>query len=47
VLLTHSHPDHYAGLARLVAGDDVPIVAPQGVIDTALRRCSSRNEAAI
>jgi glyoxylase-like metal-dependent hydrolase (beta-lactamase superfamily II) len=34
VLLTHSHPDHYAGLVEIVAGDDVPIVAPQGVIDT-------------
>jgi glyoxylase-like metal-dependent hydrolase (beta-lactamase superfamily II) len=33
-LLTHSHPDHYAGLAEIVAGYDVPIVAPQGVIDT-------------
>src|SRR5262245_21745732 len=34
VLLTQSHPDHYAGLIEIVAGDDVPIVAPQGVIDT-------------
>jgi glyoxylase-like metal-dependent hydrolase (beta-lactamase superfamily II) len=34
VLLTHSHPDHYAGLGEFVAGDDVPIYAPQGVIDT-------------
>jgi glyoxylase-like metal-dependent hydrolase (beta-lactamase superfamily II) len=34
VLLTQSHPDHYAGLVDVVAGDDVPIVAPQGVIDT-------------
>jgi glyoxylase-like metal-dependent hydrolase (beta-lactamase superfamily II) len=33
-LLTHSHPDHYAGLREIVAGHDVPIVAPQGVIDT-------------
>src|SRR5262245_46353565 len=33
-LLTHSHPDHYAGLAEIVAGHEVPIVAPQGVIDT-------------
>src|SRR5262245_3992997 len=33
-LLTHSHPDHYAGLVEVVAGDDVPIYAPQGVIDT-------------
>jgi glyoxylase-like metal-dependent hydrolase (beta-lactamase superfamily II) len=37
VLLTHSHPDHYAGLAQLVASDDVPIIAPQGVIDTIMR----------
>jgi glyoxylase-like metal-dependent hydrolase (beta-lactamase superfamily II) len=37
VLLTHSHPDHYGGLAQLVAGDDVPIIAPQGVIDTITR----------
>jgi glyoxylase-like metal-dependent hydrolase (beta-lactamase superfamily II) len=34
VLVTHSHPDHYAGLGEIVAGDDVPIYAPQGVIDT-------------
>jgi glyoxylase-like metal-dependent hydrolase (beta-lactamase superfamily II) len=34
VLVTHSHPDHYAGLGQIVAGHDVPIVAPQGVIDT-------------
>jgi glyoxylase-like metal-dependent hydrolase (beta-lactamase superfamily II) len=33
-LLTHSHPDHYAGLGEFLAGDDVPIYAPQGVIDT-------------
>jgi glyoxylase-like metal-dependent hydrolase (beta-lactamase superfamily II) len=33
-LLTHSHPDHYAGLGEIVAGGDVPIYAPQGVIDT-------------
>jgi glyoxylase-like metal-dependent hydrolase (beta-lactamase superfamily II) len=37
VLLTHSHPDHYGGLSELVAGDDVPIIAPQGVIDTIVR----------
>jgi glyoxylase-like metal-dependent hydrolase (beta-lactamase superfamily II) len=37
VLLTHSHPDHYAGLKQLVADDDVPIIAPQGVIDTIVR----------
>jgi len=33
-LVTQSHPDHYAGLVEIVAGQDVPIVAPQGVIDT-------------
>jgi glyoxylase-like metal-dependent hydrolase (beta-lactamase superfamily II) len=33
-LLTQSHPDHYAGLGEIVAGHEVPIVAPQGVIDT-------------
>jgi glyoxylase-like metal-dependent hydrolase (beta-lactamase superfamily II) len=32
--VTHSHPDHYAGLGEVVAGADVPIYAPQGVIDT-------------
>ena len=26
VLLTHSHPDHYAGLAQIIADDDVPII---------------------
>ena len=37
VLLTQSHPDHYGGLTELVAGDDVPIVAPQGVIEVIAR----------
>jgi glyoxylase-like metal-dependent hydrolase (beta-lactamase superfamily II) len=37
VLVTQSHPDHYAGIAELVADDDVPVVAPQGVIDTIAR----------
>jgi glyoxylase-like metal-dependent hydrolase (beta-lactamase superfamily II) len=37
VLVTQSHPDHYAGLGEIVAGDDVPIFAPQGVIDTISR----------
>jgi glyoxylase-like metal-dependent hydrolase (beta-lactamase superfamily II) len=43
VLLTHSHPDHYAGLAQLVAGDDVPIIAPQGVINTIARDDAEKN----
>jgi glyoxylase-like metal-dependent hydrolase (beta-lactamase superfamily II) len=33
-LLTQSHPDHYAALGEVIGGYDVPIVAPQGVIDT-------------
>jgi glyoxylase-like metal-dependent hydrolase (beta-lactamase superfamily II) len=33
-LVTQSHPDHYAGLVEIVAGYEVPIIAPQGVIDT-------------
>jgi glyoxylase-like metal-dependent hydrolase (beta-lactamase superfamily II) len=37
VLLTQSHPDHYGGLTELVAGDDVPIMAPQGVHDVIRR----------
>ena len=32
--MTQAHPDHYAGLAQIVAGDEVPIIAPQGVIDS-------------
>lgn len=37
VLLTHAHPDHYAGLGNLTAGLDVPIVSVQGVRDIARR----------
>src|SRR5215831_12894490 len=44
VLLTHSHPDHYAGLTELVGGYDVPIIAPQGVIDTIKRDDSVKDE---
>jgi glyoxylase-like metal-dependent hydrolase (beta-lactamase superfamily II) len=43
-LLTHSHPDHYAGLGEIVAGYDVPIVAPQGVIDTIERDDAIKHE---
>jgi glyoxylase-like metal-dependent hydrolase (beta-lactamase superfamily II) len=44
VLVTHSHPDHYAGLGVIVAGYDVPIVAPQGVIDTITADDAMKNE---
>jgi glyoxylase-like metal-dependent hydrolase (beta-lactamase superfamily II) len=44
VLLTHSHPDHYAGLTALVAGDDVPIIAPQGVTNTIARDDHAKDE---
>src|SRR5262245_16036443 len=37
VLLTHSHPDHYGGLGELVGTDEIPIIVPQGVIDTIVR----------
>jgi glyoxylase-like metal-dependent hydrolase (beta-lactamase superfamily II) len=37
VLLTQSHPDHYGGLTELVAGDNVSVLAPQGVHDVIRR----------
>jgi glyoxylase-like metal-dependent hydrolase (beta-lactamase superfamily II) len=43
-LLTQSHPDHYAGLGEIVAGYDVPIIAPQGVIDTITRDDALKDE---
>ena len=43
VLLTHAHPDHYAGLGNLTAGLEVPIVSVPGVRDVALRDDSSKD----
>jgi glyoxylase-like metal-dependent hydrolase (beta-lactamase superfamily II) len=43
-LVTHSHPDHYAGLGEVVAGHDVPIIAPQGVIDTIERDDATKDQ---
>jgi glyoxylase-like metal-dependent hydrolase (beta-lactamase superfamily II) len=37
VVVTHPHPDHYAGLAHLVDADDVDIVATRAV-DAIIRR---------
>jgi glyoxylase-like metal-dependent hydrolase (beta-lactamase superfamily II) len=44
VMLTHPHPDHYAGLGNLVAGLDVPIVSVAGVNDVARRDDALKNE---
>jgi glyoxylase-like metal-dependent hydrolase (beta-lactamase superfamily II) len=33
VVVTHAHPDHYAGIARLLRGADVPIVATDRVAE--------------
>jgi glyoxylase-like metal-dependent hydrolase (beta-lactamase superfamily II) len=44
VLLTQAHPDHYAGLAQLVARADIPIIAPQGVIDAIVHDDATKNE---
>ncbi len=37
VVVTHPHPDHYAGLAIIVGRDDIPIVATRSV-DAVIRR---------
>jgi glyoxylase-like metal-dependent hydrolase (beta-lactamase superfamily II) len=37
LVVTHPHPDHYAGAARLLAGLDAPIVATAAV-DAVIRR---------
>ena len=37
VVLTHAHPDHYGGLAELVRGLDVPVVATRGVAEAIVR----------
>jgi glyoxylase-like metal-dependent hydrolase (beta-lactamase superfamily II) len=43
VLLTHPHPDHYAGLGILTAGLNVPIVATAGVADVTRRDDGQKN----
>ena len=43
-LVTHPHPDHYAGAARLLAGLDVPIVATAAV-DAVIRRDDAEKDA--
>lgn len=46
VLVTHPHPDHYAGLAHIVGPDDVPIVATRAV-DAIIRRDDNLKDAAV
>lgn len=43
VLVTHPHPDHYAGLTELVTGRDVPILATEGVAHV-IRRDDAEKE---
>jgi glyoxylase-like metal-dependent hydrolase (beta-lactamase superfamily II) len=43
VVVTHAHPDHYGGLAELVAGEDVPVYATDGVT-AAIRRDDDAKE---
>jgi quinol monooxygenase YgiN len=44
VLLTHSHPDHYAGIGVLAAGWDLPIVA-LAALDDVVRRDDAAKDA--
>jgi glyoxylase-like metal-dependent hydrolase (beta-lactamase superfamily II) len=43
VVITHPHPDHYAGLAHIVGDHDVPIVAATDV-DAVIRRDDEMKE---
>jgi glyoxylase-like metal-dependent hydrolase (beta-lactamase superfamily II) len=46
VLLTHPHPDHYAGVTEVLGGADVPIIATASV-DTIIRRDDAAKDQAI
>ncbi len=46
VVITHPHPDHYAGLAHILGPDDVPIVATAAV-DTVIRRDDTIKEGVV
>lgn len=43
VVVTHPHPDHYAGLAHIINGRDVPIIATQSVADVIRRDDETKN----
>jgi glyoxylase-like metal-dependent hydrolase (beta-lactamase superfamily II) len=36
-IVTHAHPDHYAGMSEILRGLDVPIVSTQAVRETIVR----------
>jgi glyoxylase-like metal-dependent hydrolase (beta-lactamase superfamily II) len=44
VVITHPHPDHYAGLGHLVGDDDVPIVATRAVDEVIRRDDATKND---
>jgi glyoxylase-like metal-dependent hydrolase (beta-lactamase superfamily II) len=43
VVVTHAHPDHYAGIGQLLGGADVPIVATQKVTEAIERDDEVKN----
>lgn len=46
VLITHPHPDHYAGLATVTGADDVPVVSTAGVAQV-IRRDDPEKDAIV
>jgi glyoxylase-like metal-dependent hydrolase (beta-lactamase superfamily II) len=44
VVVTHPHPDHYAGLWHVTGGHDVPIVATRAVDDVVRRDDATKND---
>jgi glyoxylase-like metal-dependent hydrolase (beta-lactamase superfamily II) len=46
VLVTHPHPDHYAGLAHIVGPDEVPVMATRAV-DAVIRRDDALKDAIV
>ena len=43
VIVTHPHPDHYAGMAQIVGDDDVPVVATEEVAAVIRRDDAEKN----
>jgi glyoxylase-like metal-dependent hydrolase (beta-lactamase superfamily II) len=46
LVITHPHPDHYAGAAHIVGDDEVPIIATADV-DAVIRRDDATKEAVV